>query len=442
MSDDERGSEGHSLFGRGEQVPLLAPARRVLRVLAALDGDEVPTAVAAAHAGMTSAVARRHLKHLARIGLARPGQAEPDTYRITSGLLGVRPATLTRAGTARAITWHLGCVYEAARVLGAAALPGSEQIHPDPQRPPLVPADAPAALAWFARTRQKLTDALASASTLRVDAAAWRLGLLMLNLGCFAGVWEGWRKVYELSLRAAWCEQEALAAAHIEEFAGKLELTCGNPAAARTHHQVSLEIRSTAGDAAAVARSLNALGVSFLREMALPEAKALFLHALEIAVEARDQEFACFARMNIAAVDARAGHAEEALEQLEAISAALHESGHEVYVANAIEDAAAAHYARGDLPKALSSAREAEAAAVAAGVPLFLAGPLLEQARIHAERGRTSTALALLHEARAIYTELGDHLRAERTSLRIEQLPLSVRVRTAGCTAGSPGWQG
>lgn len=409
-----------SPFDRPEQVPLLAAARRILRVLAALDTGEVPTALVAAHAGMTSAAARRHLKHLARIGMAQAGTADPDAFRIAAGPVVLRPATLTAAGSARAVTWHLGCTYEAARVLGAAALPGGEQIPPDPDRPPLVPRDRSAALAWFARTRPDLAAALESACEVRADSSAWRLGLLMLNIGCFAGVWEGWRKVYELSADAARADAQPRAVAQLEEFAGKLELTSGNPGAARAHHQRSLEIRTAKGEKGATARSLNALGISFLREGTLPEARALFFHALELALDAEDTEFADFARMNIAAVDARTGRATEAIVQLQAVSSALREGGRDVYVANAVEDAAAAHYSLGDLPKALSTAREAEA--VEAGVPMFLAGPLIEQARVHADRGRTAIALALLYEARAIYEELGDHLRAERTGLRIEQL--------------------
>lgn len=409
------------LDGR-EQVPLVAAARRVLRVLAALEDGGAPTALVAAHAGLTSAAARRHLKHLARIGLAQTSIVDGDSYRIAAGTVVLRPATLTAGGTGLAVTWHLGCVFEAARVLGAAALPGGEQIPPDPDRPPLIPVDPAAALTWFTRAREHLAGVLEAACDLRAEASAWRLGLLMLNIGCFAGVWEGWRKVYELSAAAARADRQPAAMAQLEEFAGKLELTSGNPAAARAHHQSSLKIRTSEGEKGAAARSLNALGVSFLREGTLPEARALFVHALELALEAEDPEFADFARMNIAAVDARTGRAAEAIEQLQAVSSELRKAGRGVYVANAIEDVAAAHYAQGDLPKALASAREAEAAAVAAGVPMFLAGPLIEQARVHADRGRTGIALALLHEAHAIYEELGDHLRAERTHLRIEQL--------------------
>ena len=422
VSADEHAPEWNLLSDRLEQVPLVAAARRILRVLAALEPGEAPTALVAAHAGMTSAAARRHLQHLARIGLAQADATGLDSYRTGASPLVLRPMTLTAAGTARAVTWYLTCAFEAARVLGAAALPDAEHIPRDPDRPPLVPVDRAAALAWFARSRPVLAGALESACDLGSEASAWRLGLLMLNIGCFAGVWEDWRKVYELSVNAARADRAPRALAQLEEFAGKLELTSGNPAAARMHHQRSLAIRAAEGEKGATARSLNALGVSFLREGTLPEARALFVHALELALEAEDPEFAAFARMNIAAVDARTGCATAAIEQLRSVSRELRDVGREVYVANAIEDAAAAHYAQGDLPKALATAREAEAVAVATGLPMFLAGPLIEQARVHADRGRTRIALALLHEAHAIYEELGDHLRTERTHLRIEQL--------------------
>ncbi|HEX4786853.1 MAG TPA: hypothetical protein VH372_00215 [Actinospica sp.] len=418
--------------GPGTPVALTAAARRVLAVLAALADAETPVAVIAAHADISSAAALRHLQHLTRLALAEPGKADPATYRAAPGPSPLHPAELTAAGHGRAATWHLACAFEAARVLGAAALPDRELIPRDPQRPPRIPADRFTALAWFAAERDgSLVRELERAGELGHDELAWRLALLMLNIACFAGPWHGWRRVHEYGSAAARRAGHRGAQAMIEEYAGKLELTGGNPAAARARHQMSLEIRTADGDLRELVRSVNALGVTFLREGSLPEAEALFEQALGLALDSGDREFADFARMNIAAVHARTGRGGQAIEQLQSVVGSLRSAGREVYVANALEDLAAAYRAEGDLIRALETALEAEAAAVEAGVPTFLAGPLIEQARIHVERGDLRLALACLGEAHAIYEDLGDPLRAGLVAAQFDRIFLDQAANEA-----------
>ena len=53
------------------------------------------------------------------------------------------------------------------------------------------------------------------------------------------------------------------------EFKGKLELSDGDPVAARNAQTLALTLRGT-GDPHAQVRSINALGVSWLREGASP----------------------------------------------------------------------------------------------------------------------------------------------------------------------------
>jgi tetratricopeptide (TPR) repeat protein len=411
-------------------VPLLVPARRILAILAALEA-EAPVAVIAAHADLPSAAVSRHLQHLARCGLARAGKADPDCYALAPGCAPFHPATLSPAGHAAAVSWHIACVFEAARVLGALALPAGTRITPDPARPPRIPVDRGAALAWFTAERDHLERELERADERGEHTHTKQLALLMLDIACFTGPWPRWRLVYQRGITAARSDRDRLAEAMFDEAAGKLELTGGDPAAARECHHHALTVRAAGRDRRDVVRSLNTIGVTFLREGALREASELFTWALDLARTVGDLEFATFALMNLGAVHARTGPLPLAVKELEAAITALKASGRGPYVANALEDLATAYRLAGDLERAEAAAIEAIEAATRAKVPMFLPGPLIEHAQILAEHGDSGGALARLHEARAIYDELGDDLRAERTRRRIEQLSQAQAVRAA-----------
>lgn len=412
-------------------VPLLAPARRLLAFLPGSQSTGLPVPVLAAYADVSSASALRHLSHLVRIGLAERGGGDDRRFRGAPSPASIRTQSPGDAGYGRATTWYLGCAFEAARVLGAAALPGNEQLRPDPLRPPSTPVDRHGALEWFAAERVRLTFVLERACALRDDAQAWRLAVLMLNVGCFTGPWDGWAEVCGHGMEAARRDRHRAAQAMIDEYAGKLELTGGDPAAARRCHERSLAIREADGDRVAVARSVNTLGVVRLREGLMPEAEALFEQALALALEADDEEFATFALMNLGAVHARDGRARQAVAELEDAAVRLRAAGREPYVANALADLAVAHFALGDLDRSEEATLEAEQAAVDAGVPMFLPDPLIQHARILIERRHPRLALARLYEARGVYHGLGDEMRAAVVDHQIARLE-------AGLSGGLP----
>lgn len=412
-------------------LPLLvAPARRVLAVVSAFDHAEQPAAVIAAHTGTSTASAQRYLRNLSRLGLIQAGKVDAESYLLGPGPIPLMPAALSYEGYGRATAWHLTSVFEVARVLGADALPRREQIRPDPGRPAPVPAGRSQALVWFAAERDNLVCELKLAREVGDDEQAWRLALLMLNISCFAGAWTNWRLVFDVGIRAARRERDAAAQAMLFEFKGKLELSDGDPVAARNAQTLALTLRGT-GDPHAQVRSINALGVTWLREGALPEAEALFVEALDLAQEAGDEEFATFARMNLGAVHARTERSESAIMYLEMSITALRSAGRDPYVANALEDLALAYRLKGDLIQAKQIALDAESAAVEAGVPLFLPGPLCELSTIDIELGHLRVALAHLHEAHGIYLELGNEMRSVHVEQRINSLERRLRFTSA-----------
>ena len=413
-------------------VPLIAPARRILAILAALDAES-SVAVIAAHAELPTAVALRHLRHLARLGLAVVGKVDPAGFRAVPGPNLLRPAALTARGHAAVIAWRLGSAWEAARILGAAVLPDGEQFLPDPDRPPHVPAGPAEALEWFAAERDGLAGDLDEAYHLGDDHLVWRLALLILDLSCFTGPWEGWGVVYERGLAAARREKNRGAEALCAELAGKLELTGGDFAAAREHHQHALCIREDRGDKAGVARAVNALGLTFLRAGAWREAAELFECAQQAARNARDEQFETFALLNLGAAHAGGGEHVQAVSELESAIVRLRATGRDAYIANALQDLALAHRMAGDLERAEQAAVAGVEEAVRCGIPMFLPGPLIESAHIQAERGHLRVALGLLYEARGIYAEIGDVVRAARTHTLIEAF-----TRAASAT-GQPG---
>lgn len=185
-------------------------------------------------------------------------------------------------------------------------------------------------------------------------------------------------------------------------------------------------MRSTDGDALGVVRSLNALGVAFLREGALREARELFEWAREFAEDLGDNEFLTYALMNLGAVHARTGPVDVAVKELEQAITLLSAGGREPYIANAIEDLAVAHRTSGDLERAEQCALDAIDAAVVAGIPMFLPGALIEHAHVMVAHGHLRVALALLHETHGIYCDLGDEPRAERTRNQAERLGRAV----------------
>jgi tetratricopeptide (TPR) repeat protein len=412
-------STPHATTGR-DMVETCAQARTVHAALADAGPGENPAAVIAALADLSTVEARRHLRHLLRIGAAHAGSA-PDTY-LASGPRASAAQPWEERATFRVNAWYLGCLFQAARVLGVAALPGEEMIETDSARPPHTPADRRAALDWFAEHRDRLTDVLRRSCRAGDDARAWRLGLLMLNISCFAGPWSGWRAVGDQAMRAARRARHTRAQAMLHEVAGTLELACGNPQKARARLLLSLELRRASGDVCAAVRTLNTLGVSWLRECSLPEAQALFTEALAMAEEIGHEEVTAYAVMNLGAVHARDGHPGRAVAELTRTIALLPGQDREPYVANALSDLCAAYRALGDVPRARQAAEAAVQAAASCGVPMFLPGPLVELAELDVDHGRHASALARLHEARAIFTQIGDGLRAARTGYRIDQV--------------------
>ena len=405
--------------------PLIAPARRVLAILVALD-EEAPAAVIAAHADLSTAAALRHLQHLSRIGLAVVSKADQARYRAAPGPSLLRPAPLNTRGHAAAIAWRLGSVWEAARMLGGAVLPDGEQFLLDPDRPPYSPANQAEAIAWFAAERDGLARELEDASRWGEDQLAWRLGLLMLDVSCFTGPWDGWRRIYERAMAAARRVHNRSAQALADELAGKLELTYGDLAASRDHQHRALRMRTDDHDSLGVVRSLNALGLTFLRDRAWREAGELFEQVLETARNLGDEQFETFALLNLGAVHAASGEHQQAVVELESAIDRLRAAGRDAYIANAMQDLALAHREAGDLERADYVARSAIDAAVKVGIPMFLPGPLIEYARVQQQRGHLRVALALLHEAREIYAEIGDEVRNSRTQMEIEALAPSV----------------
>ncbi|HTJ67936.1 MAG TPA: tetratricopeptide repeat protein [Actinospica sp.] len=394
-------------------------ARAVHAALTGAGPSEHPAAVIAALADTPTTTARRHLRHLVRIGAAHPGTA-PDTFLPAVQMDPGEP--LNPEATGRVTAWYLGCTFQAARVLGAAALPGGKAIDADPSRPPHVPADRPAALDWFALHRGRLTEVLRSACADGDDARGWRLGLLMLNIGCFTGPWDGWRAVCDLAMHAAGRARHTRAQAMVHEYAGKLELTGGDVQAARARHLLSMELRRASGDVHAAVRSLNTLGVSWLREGSLPEARSLFTEALAMAEVHGYEEFTAYAVMNLGAVHARDGHPAQAVTELHRAIEILPGQDREPYIANALSDLCAAHRALDEVPRARQIGEAAARAAANCGVPMFLPGPLVELAELDVGDRQYVSALARLHEARAIYTQIGDRLRAAQTRNRIDQV--------------------
>ena len=409
-------------------IPLIAPARRVLAVLAALDGVESPAAVIAAHADLSTAQALRHLRHLIRHQLAQPGTPESGSFRAAPGPSPLRPAVFTCDGYARATAWHLGCTFQAARMLGVAELPGHEEIAPDPHRPPLIFTDRSHALDWFVREREKLLREIGAARELGSHNQAWRLALLMLNISTLAGSRDGWQRAYEHGIEAAYRDTHRRARAMLEEYGGHLALIGGDPVEARRHYQRSLETRSADGDTEAVIRSLHGLGLTWLHADSLPEAEILFDQARDLAREAGDREREALAHTHLGAIHARTGRASLARDELPAALAALFAAGRDRDTVQATVTLAEAHRSCDDLARAERTALEAVSAAVQTGIPLLMPAPLVEHARIQAARGHLRVALALLYEAKAIYDEHGHESYAAGVGREIDRV---TRLRAA-----------
>jgi len=418
-------------------IPLIAPARRVLAVLAALDGAaDAPAAVIAAHADLTTPQTLRHLRHLVRNGLAQPGKADTASFRAAPGPFPLRPAVLTFACYARATAWHLGCAFEAARELGVAVLPGGEQIAPDAQRPPHRFADRTDALGWFVDERDRLLEEVGLARELGNAAHAWRLALLVLNISTLVGRWDGWQRVYEHGLAAAFRDSHRAARAMLEERGGILELAGGDAAAARRCHQRALEVRSADGDSAGVVRSIYSLGLTWLREDSLPEAEILLEEALALAIELGDEEYVGLAWMSLGTVHARTGRTDTAIDLLHAAIPPLRSSGRDAERSAALTTIAFSHRLAGDLLRAEQAALEAETLAVESGISLLSPGPLVEHAHVQAALGHLRVARALLHEAEGICHELGDESRALHIRLEICRIGRCVSTGPTDDAAG------
>lgn len=416
--------------------PLIEPALTVLGFLH-LSVDDTPAAVIAAWAGLSTAEVVRQLQYLTRIGLATPSMVDHTAFHIGLAPLPCTETEIFPEGSRAAAGWYISSLFETGRVLGAEALPNGEQVPPNPLRPPYTPADRTAALQWFSTERGSLVRELERACASDLAAHVWRMALLMLNITCFSGPRPGWRSVYRRGIEGARRDHHRGAEAMVEEYGAKLELAGGDPAAARSGHQRALRMRTADEDALGVVRSVNALGVTALREDKLAEAEELFVRALVGAIGAGSAEFEAYARMNLGACCAQTGRTDRAVQHLGDAIAMLRGVGRDPYVANALEDLARAYRLAGDLPRARQCALEAERAAVEARVPLFLPGPLVELALLQAADGDLNVALAHLHEARGLYEELGNTLRAARAQHQIDEI--RRRMTTSAISPASKG---
>ena len=413
-------NQGVNGTGNDVSAPPCDEARVLARLLADA-GTTLPFGVLAALADLPSTVARRHLEHLVRTGLALH---TAEGYSPVNGARIDKPLVPDLAAWARVTEWHLACVYHTAEVLGSTALPDDEKITVSTDRPALTLRNAAEAITWYQAAHTRLLSALDRAVAARDHGRAWRLALLTLNIAAVAGPAGDWEEVVELGLDAARSDHAAGpgATAMVMEYQAKLLVHTGQFEDARNVHGAALALREGAGDLPGAARSINGLGLVALRGGCSPAAASLFGRALDAAVAADSAELAAYARLNLGAALAEQGMAGQAREQLEQAESYLCGAGRGNYLADSLHRLAATHRADGDHARALVLATEAVHEATCAGLPMYLAGPLCELAEIHLVLGDATGARAAFAEARGIYAELGDVVRTVRIESRLEAI--------------------
>lgn len=410
MSVIDDSGQGAVLAGLGQE------ARSVYGYLAAVGGS-APVEVVAALAYLSVPDARRHLRHLVRVGAATVAEGR---YTAAADDDAMPEDVVDAQAWSRAAGWYASVAFNAASVLDAVALPGGEQVPESGWQVTRIgyPDDA---LAWYAVSHGELVWAVEKAVAAGDHVLGWRLALLVANVASVAGPIGSWERMLELGLAAAEWDDDADARGYLLEYRGKLMLAAGRTDEAAAVHAEALAARSHAGRGTGLLRSTNALGLVALRRGDLPEARALFADALGKAAALGDEEFAAFARMNLGAVLARQGETGEAKALLEAAAAYQREHELRYYLANTLQDLAACHRIEGDKRRALDLAVQAVSLATRAQLPLYLAGPLCELARAHLALGEPGPARAAFAEARAIYTELGDTVRADALAREIAE---------------------
>jgi tetratricopeptide (TPR) repeat protein len=402
-------------------VGLSQQAQEVYRCLAAAGGS-VPCEVVAALAYLPVPLTYRHLRHLVRVGLATGAGGR---YMTAPDAPPPPRADVDEQAWGRAVGWYAACAFNAARVLGSAALPGGEVIAGAGTWPVPHFEGAARAAGWYAVSHGELAWAVDRAVAVGDDGHGWRLALLVGNIAAATGPVGAWERVLEAGLAAAEREGHADAAGLILEHSGKLLLATGRLEAAVAAQAEAVGVRSGAGDKAGMIRSTNALGLIALRKQDYPVASTYFAGALEMALKAGDREFTAFARMNLGAVLSRDGDTAGAKPLLEAAAAYQREQELGYYLANTLQDLAACHRIEGDHQQAHVTAVKAVDEATRAQLPMYLAGPLCELARAQLALGDQDAALAGFAEARAIHAELGDPVRAGAITREIAQIHAS-----------------
>jgi tetratricopeptide (TPR) repeat protein len=170
-----------------------------------------------------------------------------------------------------------------------------------------------------------------------------------------------------------------------------------------------------AGDVAAEAEALNALGVAYLAQGALPRAKDHLRQALGLWGETRDQTGEARAHLNLAIAEEQLGRGHQAISHLGQALALFREAGDRIGEVRALNNLGVAGLLQGRYQQATSHLEQALALLREAGDRTGEAYALHNLGDIELRQGRYQQAASYLEQAMAVFRQTGDRPREAGT---------------------------
>ncbi|WP_425426022.1 ATP-binding protein [Amycolatopsis xylanica] len=330
--DEEEAGAVRTVFAWSYRA-LTVEAARLFKLLGLHPNPEFGTGAAAALAGVSPAVARRHLDELAGAHLLE--STGRDRYQFHDLLRAFavdqiqhdKSTELRKTARYRMISWYL----HTARAAGAAAARGYAMpidLEPPPVGvQPLTFAGDEEAVQWYETERANLLAVTRTAAESGLHDLAWRLPPLLTEIYMSHDPVDTWLRAEEIALESAKRAGDGYGEAILlDSLAVKLRLD-RKFSEATAHYRRAADLFRELGDRFGEARSRNGLGLTYLTHTKFDEARQEFERTLPIARALGNDHLTAVLLRNLGCTYADAGQLGEADEFLRQALVIFHETG-------------------------------------------------------------------------------------------------------------------
>jgi len=381
-------------------------AARLFRLLPTHPGPDIPTAAAAALAGLPGREVTTLLGELARAHLV--GEPKPGRYSCHD-LLNAYAAELAEPDESRAALHRVLDYYlHSARAAALALFPQRPLIPLAEPQPDVTPAQFPdrdAAMAWFTAEHANLTAAISAAVT-DFDAHAWQLAWTMENYLEWQGHWADWTHALRASVAAGERLGDPFAQANAHRGLGLAYAAQHQNELADHHLAQALQFYDQIGDLVGQGAVQRAIAAQLMRQHRFVDALRLLEHALDRYQRAEFDNGAGAALNEIGWCHTIIGNHERAIQHCTQAMAILQRAGNRPGEAATWDSLGYAHHQLGDHAEAARCYQRAVDLRREDGARQHEARSLTRLGDVHHDAGDHQAATAAWRRAADILTDL------------------------------------